>query len=467
MVLALALLLAATPHAPDEGDVLYVPKLEALSSLAPFLDQAATQSVLLRREAWRDDVHPLLRVDLTRADDVKGVGLDPKGPYTLFALDDATVACAELGDEARFQTLAQERLATLGTVATTTDKAGLKTVLAKDPIDRVLGAYLQKGKTVCAVRSAAGHAARVFPVVAALMAKAPAGSHWKRAAQLTGAALLITRYGVAAVAAKGRELSVEARTAALPLSRLKGAGPTPFPAKLPSLLTARLRVESADAQAEVARLVRRLADVVPKAKGGFDAAGAALAPLLTGNALLVLKDVKVKGGLKTLPQRFFALRTVLLAEVSAPAKAAAALEPLKAIPGAKPLDGRPGVSLLAPEGELTVGLDGSALFVANDAAAREAVLASKGGALLGHGLEASIDPVLVAKGLGQVPLLEVVSTPELAGLLAASTELGPLLGITERIALWSDTEGLGHRAQLTWTLAAPPAADAGVADAGR
>ena len=79
-----------------------------------------------------------------------------------------------------------------------------------------------------------------------------------------------------------------------------------------------------------------------------------------------------------------------------------------------------------------------------------------------HGVEFEVDPKLVAKGLQQVPLLEAVQTPELAGLVAAGTELGPLLLASERVSGWLDSASGVHTSQLVWRLeAAKFAPDAG------
>ena len=85
-----------------------------------------------------------------------------------------------------------------------------------------------------------------------------------------------------------------------------------------------------------------------------------------------------------------------------------------------------------------------------------------------HGVEFEVDPKLVAKGLQQVPLLEAVQTPELAGLVAAGTELGPLLLASERVSGYLDSaSGAVHTSRLVWQLeAAKFAPDAGVPDGG-
>jgi hypothetical protein len=70
-----------------------------------------------------------------------------------------------------------------------------------------------------------------------------------------------------------------------------------------------------------------------------------------------------------------------------------------------------------------------------------------------HAGEAVVDPKLLAEGLSQVPLLEALQAPELAGLVAAATELGPLLLASKKVTGWLDAAGTGqHRAQAVWQL---------------
>jgi hypothetical protein len=75
--------------------------------------------------------------------------------------------------------------------------------------------------------------------------------------------------------------------------------------------------------------------------------------------------------------------------------------------------------------------------------------------------------VQVARALAQVPLLEAVQTAELAGLVAASAELGPLLLASDSVAGWLESTGPGaHRGQLTWALSPAKFSGAWARDAG-
>jgi hypothetical protein len=107
------------------------------------------------------------------------------------------------------------------------------------------------------------------------------------------------------------------------------------------------------------------------------------------------------------------------------------------------------------EGQLTVEVLGDTLLLANEPGARAglvAALATAAGSQA-HALEVVLEPPRLAGGLAQVPLLEAVRTPELAGLVAASAELGPLLLASSAASLWLDPVGkAGHAGQARWVL---------------
>ena len=74
-------------------------------------------------------------------------------------------------------------------------------------------------------------------------------------------------------------------------------------------------------------------------------------------------------------------------------------------------------------------------------------------------LERTIALAMSAAALLLLLVATGVLPSELAGVVAASTEVGPLLLASESISAWLDPAAGGqHRAQLTWTLAKPPAA---------
>lgn len=196
------------------------------------------------------------------------------------------------------------------------------------------------------------------------------------------------------------------------------------------------------AKSQVPMLIDEVVRVLP---GGATLRPLALelAPFVTGNTALLVGHAKVTTGLRTREARAFALKATLVAEVSDAAAVAALLEKLDP------------KALTFREGTLRVGLEGSTLVVSNDDEVRARAVAAlaKAPGKQAHAVEFVVDPKLVAKGLQQVPLLEAVQAPELAALVAAGTELGPLLLASERVDGWLDSAaGAQHVGRLTWQL---------------
>jgi hypothetical protein len=176
---------------------------------------------------------------------------------------------------------------------------------------------------------------------------------------------------------------------------------------------------------------------------GLRAASMKAGGLLTGNTALLVSHVKVTTGLRTATARFFAVRFALLAETTD-------AEAVKAL--LSTIDLR---ALQLREGTVDVTVVGNVVVLSNDAEAKRKALAALETAAgkQAHAVEFTVAPVWLAKGLAQVPLLEAVQTPELAPLLAVSTEVGPLLLASERATGWlDDAPGGGHKAQLIWPL---------------
>jgi hypothetical protein len=70
-----------------------------------------------------------------------------------------------------------------------------------------------------------------------------------------------------------------------------------------------------------------------------------------------------------------------------------------------------------------------------------------------HGVEFGLDPERVARALAQVPVVDVLSVPELAVLLGVSAEAGPLLLASEKLSGYADTDAAGAlRGQVVWSL---------------
>ncbi|MFP2929064.1 hypothetical protein ACLESO_28460, partial [Pyxidicoccus sp. 3LG] len=179
----------------------------------------------------------------------------------------------------------------------------------------------------------------------------------------------------------------------------------------------------------------------------------AVAKQLTGNMLVNMDNVQVRGSLRAPEARFFAVRQALAAEVADAAAVKSALEPLGNFPGAKAL--ADGYVLAVKGGSVFVRQKGKQLVVGNDEAVTQATVAAlpETGAKLERAADFTLDPKRFARGLDQVSLADVLADEQLAALFAVSSELGPLLERSERITGWMDSApGGAHRFSLTWTM---------------
>jgi hypothetical protein len=256
--------------------------------------------------------------------------------------------------------------------------------------------------------------------------------------------------GALTLSAKELTLTADAKAKGLPLIATAGAGASPYGAlAADGLLVVRARLMKSAMPQAVTQLLARL-----PLGGALAGPAKALGPLLTGNAALVVSHVKVTAGLRTQLARLFAVRFALLAEVSDATQAQALV------------DGLDPKALASREGQLDVALEHETVLVSNDAEVKERVLRALEGAKgkQAHGIEFVARPAQVARGLAQVPLVEALQAPELAGLVAVSAELGPLLLASEHLAGWVEV-GPMQRAQLTWALSPAKFVDVG-ADGG-
>jgi hypothetical protein len=340
-----------------------------------------------------------------------------------------------------FRKACDARLARLGEVFEKVE-GGVSIYATRDSLGRVLAAYALSGKEACAI---VGHGRSVdssFPSVAKSMSKAPIGAGYTMATKAPGVVQIIgptgPTVGVMGLTAKDLTLTLDAKIKGAPLAQLAGAGASPFGTfSATGMTVVRARLAKTQLPALVDQAVAQFpgsAMLKPIARQ--------VSPYLTGNAAALLSHVKVTSGLRTREARFFALRAVLLLEVADPPAVAALLA------GLDPK------ALTFREGTLSVTLEGSVLVISNDAEVRAKALAalSRSAGNQAHGLEYDVDPKLVAKGLQQIPLLEAVQSTELAGFVAASTELGPLLLATERVSGWLEWGGGTHTGKLVWQL---------------
>lgn len=431
------------PRAPPGAEVVaYVPKLADAAQLLPFFTAAGSRSVLLRPDSWRSESHPLIDVDVMSRESLALAGIDSGGSLTSSRLGEASIACVTVSDVDAYRKAADAKLARLGEVFEKVE-GGVSVYASRDPLGRVLAAYVLHGKDSCAIT---GHGRSVepqFPLMSKLVTKAAAGPGVTMAAKMPGVVQLIapagSTPGVLALNAKGLALTVDGKAKGLPLAQLAGAGASPlgtFSASGMAVFRARV------AKAQVPSMVEAAVRQFPGASTLLPLAREA-APYFTGNAAVLLSHAKVSAGLRTREARFFALKGALLAEVNDVPAVAALLTKLDP------------KALAFREGTISVTLEGSLLVVSNDAEVRAravAALASAAGKQA-HGVEFEVDPRLVARGLQQVPLLEAVQAPELAGLVAAGTELGPLLLASQKVTGFLDSPAAGvHSARIVWQL---------------
>lgn len=454
----IALLSGAPRGLADAELITWAPKASEVATVLPFFTRAGAGSVMLSPSSWRESAHALLAFDVTRPESMSALGIAVNEGLTLTVRGPVSVSCHALSDVRAFEAAVKDRLARYGTFSRT-EAAGVVTLSSRDGLNRIQGAALIKGRESCSVFAAGQSVETLLPeALKALTGKPLAGPPVTAAKEQPAVQsfLLPERarpggpaWATVGVSTRADTLTLDARGRGVPVSALAGAGASPYGRlQAPGVLTARVRFPKE-------ALPGLLAQVFPGLPVGQGLAPAAreLAPLLTGNAALVFSRVKVTSGLRTPIARFFAARVVLLAETSDPAAARALIDAIDA------------KRLAFREGTLLAGVTGSTVWLATEAEVKDRVLAlleSSAGPQK-HGAEVDIDPAALAKALSAVPLVEVLQSPELSGVLVAATELGPLLLMTERIRGWLDSTGPGlHRGQLQWSLT-PERADGGTA----
>lgn len=115
LVLVATLATAPAPRAAASAQTLvHVPKVDALTGLAAFLERAGQHAALLRPSAWRTELHPFLAVDPTRPQSLSELGLDPAGPATVSMRNDGRVSCMRVADAKVFQAKAAEAITAAG-----------------------------------------------------------------------------------------------------------------------------------------------------------------------------------------------------------------------------------------------------------------------------------------------------------------------------------------------------------------
>ncbi|MBI3185492.1 MAG: hypothetical protein HYZ28_25420 [Myxococcales bacterium] len=477
VALLLSALLAGAPKAskppsprahPDAEVAVFIPRLDRLEGLSAWFRLAGARAALFRPESWRGEMHPLLSLDPTRAQSLAEAGIEPAGAATVSYAGYVRMSCTSLRDAKRFEQRAGERLSTLGQPWNASAEGGVSLVGAKS-LERVIAGYALKGSEACAVSAQGSSVEPALKFATELVRKGSSGPRWKAALSLPGTAVVVTPDGAAGLSTEDRTLTVEGRAAHLALPPLQGAGSSPYASMPPSgMAFVRARVSPAGF-GQLARMLQgQLTSLCDGCeRGELAALGEAVSGALTGNVLLRVDSVRVRGSLKTAPARYFALRHAYLAELSSPDQVRELLGRLSEWKSAR-AEGD-GYALAVRGGEVLIGVRGDHLYVGNDPGAVRAALeaAPEKASALPHGADFAIDPALVARGLAQVSLLDVMTSQELAGVFAAGAELGPLLAASERISGWLDPAGAEHRFRAVWTLKAAPPPPVESPDGGR
>ncbi|NMO21731.1 hypothetical protein HPC49_45040 [Pyxidicoccus fallax] len=454
LVLAATLAAAPAPRSASAAQtVVHVPQLDAMGGLSAFLARAGTHSAMLRPEAWRAELHPFLVIDPTKPETLSASGLDPAGPATVSLRADGRVSCMRVKDAKTFQAKAAEAMTAAGgaDVKPTTSK-GVTSVSVKRSAGGAMG-YALKGTEVCAFGAIDEAGAALLKESVKLVGKAPAPD--ARLGKVPGAAYLATGGTVVGLDGTGNVLKVEGTAVKLPLPPFQAKGTSPYAAMQPTgMLFSRVAVAPAGVQQAVGSLRATIQAVCPECpKEQVQSVADAVAKQLTGNLLVNMDNVQVRGSLRAPEVRFFSVKQALAAEVTDAAAVKSALAPLGNFPGAKTL--ADGWALAVKGGSVFVRLKDKQLVVGNDEAVTQATLAAlpAAGAKQERAADFTLDPQKLARGLGQVGLSDVLADEQLAALFAVSSELGPLLERSERITGWMDSApGGAHRFSMTWTL---------------
>ncbi|WP_164007936.1 hypothetical protein [Pyxidicoccus trucidator] len=456
--LVLAATLAAAPaprSAASAQTVVHVPRLDAMAGLSSFLERAGNHAALLRPSAWRAELHPFLVIDPTKPETLASAGLDAAGPATVSLRDDGRVSCLRVKDAKVFQEKAAEAISAAGgeEVKPTTSK-GVTTVSVKRSAGGAMG-YALKGQEVCSFGATDTGGPALLKEAVKLVGKAPAQD--ARLGKLPGVAYLTSGGTVLGLDGTSSALKVEGTAAKLPLPPFQARSTSPYGTmKSEGMLFSRVAVAPAGVSQAVGSLRATIQAVCPACpREQVQSMTDAVAKQLTGNMLVNMDNVQVRGSLRAPESRFFAVRQALAAEVTDAAAVKSALTPLGRFPGAKAL--ADGWALAVKGGNVFVRLKDKQLVVGNDEAVTQATLAALPvtSAKLERAADFSLDPKKLARGLNQVSLADVLADEQLAALFAVSSELGPLLEQSERITGWMDSApGNAHRFSFTWTLPA-------------
>ncbi len=420
---------------PRADSVMVIGDLTKIDSTVEFLNRAGRYSALFRPQPWGSQMVALLEVDVTNPKALEAVGIDQTGWVTRSARSGATVSCFRVLDEAKLMGAVSAKLERLGTVSARKADT-VKSLLATDALDRILGAISLQGSNACIAEAVGVSLKQTLPDIDKLL-KAPQAKD----ANLTRTPFAANfkmgdHSALLALQAKEGQAIVDGKISGLRLPVFAGPGSSPFGAtKSAGLATVAIRLDAS----HMGPFVSAFFATVP---GGasFQKTARALTPLLTGNALLLVERLEVKGPLRTERQRFFALKFALLAEVNDLVKAK------------EVANGLPQRELSFAEGKVSAGVNERFAYFSNDPAALKAVLGAATAGTQLHSVEGFASGPLVARGLAQIPLLEVLQTPQLAALVGAGAELGSLLSHSSQIQWSAEKVEPRHIVQLRWSL---------------
>lgn len=443
----------ALPRAPAEANlIIHIPRLDQLPGLVAFFDAAGKRSALLRPSSWRSEFHPIIEVDIARAESIARSGIDPTASATLSFLGSDRLTCTSVADAKSFETRVSQKLSSLGEGWTA--RANGATLHGATSGGRVTAGYAIRGRGVCAVSSAANGEA-LLKEAARLLEAAPDGKRWAALPSVPGSLYLVLRHFTIGLNGSRSGLSVAGRATGITFPRFDASASSPYAALTSSgLLFMRAHLERASRAGLASSLQsdgklicpqcdeRELHQLIDDVVEG-----------LTGNVALRVEAAQLTGSLKTPLARYFAFKHAYLAEVAKPDKVQRALDRAAGRWGTRKT--AEGFALSTEAGEVQIGLRGTQLYLANQATALRQVwqaVAPRPGRLE-HGADLSVDVRQVSRALSQISLFDALSSRELASLLAISSEIGPLLDASRPIKGWVESASDGtQRFALTWTL---------------
>jgi hypothetical protein len=434
-VFALGLLVVSLSANPPIDLTTQIGKLSHLNQLKPFLDVASKHSNILQPQSLVGESYPLLAIDIFNEDSLAMAGISPDGALQHMKLNVISVGCVTLNDVAKHIQVAGAKLKTLGEMYSK-KISGVPVQAARDSLGRVLAAYAISGQHACSIVGHGYSIEKQLPMLAQFTSRPQVPVKPLK----NGIVVSQVREGDAVLTlnANQRTSTIDGRFTKLPLAHFETQGLSPFATFAPSgLLSLRTRL----AQKDLSTLMLQVIPYFPHAEL-LQPKIKLVAPLLTGNVAAYVSKVKVTNGLLATDARFYAIHSTVLAETKNPAAAAKVLANLDK------------QQLQTKFGTLKIWVEGRFIVFSNDdETAKVALEAAKESAgIQKHGFEFVLETPLVAKAMMQVPLMEAVQSAELAGLLAAATELGPLLMASEKMEGYLDFEKLEHVGHVEWSL---------------